>query len=614
MVDAAPHRFRWRRELPLMLLPLLLTLGVRLGVAHHAARFESADTAIVGLMIRHIWTGERRPAFYYGQDYIGSAEAFIAAPWHALFPGDPRAFAISQALLAALMILPLYRLLFDIGGRAGALVGSLALALGTSWLNLLTAGELMGYLATLWLGLLLLLLGPAALRQPTLWRRFAVGVVLGLGLWTHPLILVFAGPVAIAAWARGRVCRLRSAGELGRALSPRWLRWSIGLGMTGLALLVAGTALVSAFGPLRVRVLGVRFSMSRPAQYLVRNLALTCAGVVALELYLSDRRRRWLALAGALVAGIALGAAPLIAERMDPGRYAVRAPTGLSLSTVPRRLRPLAELAELMLIGEDRPLAARNGEPWRGLYRALRALLSVIVWLGLAAVLWARRSDAWRLLTLQEMEVLAPESLLLLQGLLMAVLFLVHAGLPQVRYFLPLWIPFAGLLAWIAGRLARWRTGLAWLLGAIVCGYYGIGVGHLIGRVLPSRPDPDVALIASLERRQVWRGFASYWWAYRISHRSNERMLVTLPPDTVTGHHAPGANRLPWYIPRVLGQVRPFIAFCAEPPCAELDRRGEAWFVRHLGPRIIERWRSGPYRVYRFEFREPRRWPEDAAD
>jgi hypothetical protein len=59
---------------------LALGLGVRLGVLAGPMGELDADEAVVGLMARHIAFNRELPVFYYGQAYLGSLEAFTAAP------------------------------------------------------------------------------------------------------------------------------------------------------------------------------------------------------------------------------------------------------------------------------------------------------------------------------------------------------------------------------------------------------------------------------------------------------------------------------------------------------------------------------------------------------
>src|SRR5919197_4146967 len=59
---------------------LLVGLAVRLAVIGSPLGEIDGDEAVVGLMARHIALLGERPVFYWGQPYLGSLEAFSAAP------------------------------------------------------------------------------------------------------------------------------------------------------------------------------------------------------------------------------------------------------------------------------------------------------------------------------------------------------------------------------------------------------------------------------------------------------------------------------------------------------------------------------------------------------
>ena len=59
---------------------VVLGLAVRLAIIWSPLGEIDGDEAVVGLMARHIAFLGERPVFYYGQPYLGSLEAFSAAP------------------------------------------------------------------------------------------------------------------------------------------------------------------------------------------------------------------------------------------------------------------------------------------------------------------------------------------------------------------------------------------------------------------------------------------------------------------------------------------------------------------------------------------------------
>src|SRR6202521_4717934 len=89
---------------------LVVGLVVRLGVIASPLGEIDGDEAVVGLMARHIAFLGERPVFYYGQPYLGSLEAFSAAPLFRLFDSStlllklvPTAYSLGFLVLSAVL-------------------------------------------------------------------------------------------------------------------------------------------------------------------------------------------------------------------------------------------------------------------------------------------------------------------------------------------------------------------------------------------------------------------------------------------------------------------------------------------------------------------------------
>src|SRR5687768_9387226 len=108
-----------RRGFALSLAALVLVgLVVRLAIIVSPLGEIDGDEAVVGLMARHIAFLGERPVFYYGQPYLGSLEAFSAAPLFVLFGSStlvlklvPTAYSLGFLVLSALLA----RRIFGIG-------------------------------------------------------------------------------------------------------------------------------------------------------------------------------------------------------------------------------------------------------------------------------------------------------------------------------------------------------------------------------------------------------------------------------------------------------------------------------------------------------------------
>lgn len=168
-----------------------------------------SDVAILGLMARHIVYNGASPLFYYGQHYNGPLDAYLPAAAFLLLGPTTLAVNLAALPLLAIFLVAMYAL-----GRAayGPTVGLLTLA----YLALGPAlGLLLGIVYPVFgvvngLGALLLLLVYARLRRPeplpvgrTEWAKglvhyAAIGLVIGLGLWSAQLIVTFVLAALIA--------------------------------------------------------------------------------------------------------------------------------------------------------------------------------------------------------------------------------------------------------------------------------------------------------------------------------------------------------------------------------------------------------------------------------
>lgn len=166
----------------------------------------NSDEAIVALMARHILQGEF-PVFFYGQSYMGSLDAFLAALGFYIFGEEVWVIRFIQSILylgTVLITVMLARQLFS-SYKVGLYAGILA-AIPVVNVTLYTTVSLGGYGEALLIGnsllLLALLIGwrksRAAISDPgfsgllILWGGLA-----GIGFWVMGLTLIYAVPGAV---------------------------------------------------------------------------------------------------------------------------------------------------------------------------------------------------------------------------------------------------------------------------------------------------------------------------------------------------------------------------------------------------------------------------------
>jgi 4-amino-4-deoxy-L-arabinose transferase-like glycosyltransferase len=186
---------------------LAVALGGKIALLAAGVFPFNADEAVVALMARHILRGEV-PLLFYGQAYMGSLDAMLAAAGFAVFGENVAVLRIIQTLLYLGTIWIWYRIcLRGFGSPTLARLAAFLLAVPPVLVTLYTAASLGGYGEALFFGSLCLLVVVdmhAGETRPSRW--LLLGLSAGVGFWSFPLSVVFSGPALIAA-----VCIRRSA-------------------------------------------------------------------------------------------------------------------------------------------------------------------------------------------------------------------------------------------------------------------------------------------------------------------------------------------------------------------------------------------------------------------
>lgn len=192
---------------------LLTSIALKVWLLRRDVVPFNADEAIVALMGRHILLGER-PVFFYGQAYMGSLDAWLAALFFSFLGGQVWVVRLVQILLfLATMVstVILGKMIFR-----SEWVGVLAawfLAIPTVNVLLYTTASLGGYGEALLLGNLLLI---SALRIADNqvshgqfpWDWLLLGFWIGLGWWVFGLTMVYSLPaIFYLLWRRRRLVR-----------------------------------------------------------------------------------------------------------------------------------------------------------------------------------------------------------------------------------------------------------------------------------------------------------------------------------------------------------------------------------------------------------------------
>ncbi|MBA2285093.1 MAG: hypothetical protein H0W02_06405 [Ktedonobacteraceae bacterium] len=205
---------------------LLLALALRVFLVMHTHGVIDGDEALTGLQAMGILHGDR-PVYFYNQSYMGSLEAYFVAALFAVFGSSAWTLRAEAILLSLIIVWLTWRLAACLAEHARLPayarqwfmnVAALLAAVPPLYDTVAELRALGGYIET-FLFMLLLLLSvlrlterwrtARALSQETwdrervtthemAWRWAGIGLIVGLGLWTDPLIV--SALLAAALW------------------------------------------------------------------------------------------------------------------------------------------------------------------------------------------------------------------------------------------------------------------------------------------------------------------------------------------------------------------------------------------------------------------------------
>ncbi len=178
--------------LPFWLAPTVILLAaLLLRAAGLAYPLLDSDMAIVGLMARQALRGEF-PIFFYGEPVGGSIESFLAAPLMALFGSSPLTLSLAPALVSLVFVWVAYLVCRDMWGRPAGLAAMTLAALPPAYLAWLCVAPRGAYIEIPLFSLLALWLTYRIVhRGAGSWACFLYGLVCGVGMWTH-FLMVYA--------------------------------------------------------------------------------------------------------------------------------------------------------------------------------------------------------------------------------------------------------------------------------------------------------------------------------------------------------------------------------------------------------------------------------------
>lgn len=494
--------------------------------------FDS-DEAVEGLMARHVLSGEL-PAFFWGQAFKGVPEVYASAGAFALF-GSSVAILKGVTLVFFAVFVALHFILLDrIASRWIAVSASFLLIAAPPALVFWSLDASAEYILIMLLGTTLLLIWTGKRSC------FAMGLVIGLGLWIHQLFIVYLMPLAITSatrremWKRPRFVSMNRVALVLGAIAGAYFVLGVLSFFTGGFALRLGSLSITATAPQKM------------ARIAIGVLALAAVAQVlstATRMQTRDALRRYWP-AGV---GFFIGYSPVLlySVLVEPARSPARVANFQQLLGAGPDI-----LTNIVPILAGFKIATTERLP-------LPVIAAVPVAMALLAFLWSSRG---RLLT----------DFFALFVIFYPLLFLAsgaYLDTQSYRYFIP-W--YAGLAVGLAAgslhlaqmvRLSpvarrihassdetrrKLSTGgkpdttyFQVVAIGIVCAIAGVHVWQQAVWYHKLQPDmQSLDTIECLKRNGIRGGYAEYWTAYKLTFLAHESIIVA-PTD--------GADRYPAY-------------------------------------------------------------------
>jgi 4-amino-4-deoxy-L-arabinose transferase-like glycosyltransferase len=495
VAGATATRINWGICAALMIIAALFRAYLMTTVFAHV----DSDQAVLGLMSYHIQAGER-PIFYYGQPYMGSLEAYLAAPLFSLFGANDWTLRLPALAFSVGFVGALYWLGVTLYSRRIAVLAGLFVALGpailTNWSTVAGAG----YIEVMVCGVLLFLL---AVRYPDLrampvTAALASGFLAGLGVWMQPMIGEYLVPLAAAFVVRLLVIPNDAFPSAPRRLRRALAAIALGGLMGGAPFLIsnlhthwATITLMQARLPGAGHLAVAEGLTSEALPVLLGLVTPTTVPQVFTRLMTDHPFMYW--------AGVVVGTYLLARLILDPGVLLARI---AALPRLPQRAGGEAQAGARAPGGEGNTGHPAPAAIHRDSVLALFTATCLLFFLfsGFGAMSWA-------------------------------------ASLP--RYLIPMYTMTPLVLDCFIPRqpkpLDRWLATLA----------VGLLIAAGMATTLTTEPRAGITgLTQVLEARHVRVAYTEYWLANRIAFETHERVLGVAVTDTL----AVGQERVPAYL------------------------------------------------------------------
>lgn len=531
---AIPHQFKENNTgipaqvLGAFVLVILLAIAVQLWVALKWSGSFDSDEAIIGLMSRHILEGNI-PIYFYGQHYLGSLDAILAAPFLHIFGSSVLTLRISCIVLFGLFLILHAILVAHLWNRPTALVSLLLIALPSWRILWFSHRPNIALGLTFLLGTLAFLLALYIIQRDR--HRFALlgilGCVLGLGAWVHPITLIYGavllllGILTLPEWS---------------SIYQKWQDWSQKQHIWCNGYLPS----IGAFSLLLLLII-VFFTDGCQTWPLLEPLRLGATAIIIglavvvgiLVWQISQHRAILLTGSTCMATGVIIGNTPQWLTWLTQGTVPSSAVIPSCPNDIPMRVGLLLDLLIPQLWGL--PTLHLLIATWS--IESILSLLALVLMLSaLCFFIWHERAALHRLFMFKPLMSTDYRAVLVLLLFSVPLLIATLSGNiingQSVRHIFITWqasvIILAIFLMYVTSRM-RWLG-----ISCMVFWSLWIGLNNLayLSNLWEERsyryaPESIVALEDFLAQQQVQGAYADYWMAYALTFVTEERLTVT---------------------------------------------------------------------------------------
>jgi 4-amino-4-deoxy-L-arabinose transferase-like glycosyltransferase len=163
-----------------------------------------SDEATVGLMAKHIASGREFPVFFYGQNYLGAFEAYVAAALFAVFGASLLTLKLAPALFSIVLLFVVYLVAKTLFNIRVAILSTALVAVPSAFFFSWALKPRGGFIEHIILSLLIFFFFSLIYfeKKTSLWLYALLGAMSGFALWINQLVLVYLLTLGLVLWMK----------------------------------------------------------------------------------------------------------------------------------------------------------------------------------------------------------------------------------------------------------------------------------------------------------------------------------------------------------------------------------------------------------------------------